>query len=136
MTMPIKLFLALLLFALLACGCNPTPESGDPDPVPSSPAEAASQQTELQARKSTLQSQKLCTPEAIRNAEHPDERWYHCQGKPWTGTTSIEDQLRQFQDDDDAYIQYCGNPYSKVASYWDVICEGTEALAAAQKEAR
>ncbi len=136
MTMTNKLSLAFLVFGLLACGSDPTRDTGKPDAVPSSPEQAASQQTDLQARKEALQTTNLCTPEAIRKSDHPDERWYHCRGKPWTGSTFIADRLLEFQNNPQAHRDFCSDVYSKADNAWPVYCEGTDALRAVPESQR
>ena len=142
-----KLWAALSLLLVLACQNDPTYESGKLEnrPQPTTMEEEAAQQAEKQARLKALEEKGLCTPEAIRAAPHPDERFWHCQGQDWVesyGKTAIADTLEALRADPQLYEDFCARNAKKVREklprdglffHQTVICEGTPAGDAAKQ---
>ena len=113
---------------LLACGSEPARESGQPDerPQPKTDAEAAAQDVDRRERQAALRDKGLCTPEAIRNAPEPDERFWHCRGEDWTGTTQIKDKLAELESDPAGYEAACEKLWQDPLGMKRVLCSGVE----------
>ena len=113
---------------LLACGGDPATESGKPDdrPQPSSEAEATAQDADRRERQAALRDKGLCTPESIRKASEPDERFWHCRGEDWTGTTQIKDKLAELLSDPPAHRDFCSKTLLDGLGIQRVLCDGVE----------
>jgi hypothetical protein len=113
---------------LLACGGDPAHESGQPDDraEPKSADEAMAQEADRTERQKALRDKDLCTPEAIRNAPEPDERFWHCRGEDWTGTTQIKDKLTELSSDSAAYREYCSKMLLDGLGIQRILCDGVE----------
>jgi len=113
------------LLVLLACGGDPARESGQPDdrPEPKTEAEATAQDVDRRERQAALRDKGLCTPEAIREAPEPDERFLHCRGQDWTGTTDIKDALRKLPTDPVARKAECDKLLDDLVGVKRVLCD-------------
>jgi hypothetical protein len=116
------------LLVLLACGNDPARESGQPDDraEPKTEAEATAQDVDRRERQAALREKGLCTPEAIRKAPEPDERFWHCRGEDWTGTTQIKDKLAELLNDPQAYRDFCSKTLLDGLGIQRVLCDGVE----------
>ena len=96
---------ALSLLLAFACEKDPAHESGTPDdrPTPKTEAEATAQHADRYERMNALKTEGLCSPQAIRSAPEPDERFWHCRGNDWNGTAHIKDKLAELSSDPDGY---------------------------------
>ncbi len=113
---------------LLGCGSDPARESGQPDDrsQPKTEAEATAQDADRRARQAALRDKGLCTPEAIRKAPEPDERFWHCRGQDWTGTTQIKDKLLELSADAAAYREYCSKMLLDGLGIQRILCDDLE----------
>jgi len=128
MTKPV-FFATAALSILLASACekDPAHESGTPDerPIPKTTDEAMAQDVARAERQQTLKAKGLCTPEAIRRAPQPDERFWHCRGHDWTGTTVLKDQLAKLSTPA-AYREYCDRSIFDGLGIQYTLCEDLE----------
>lgn len=110
---------------LLACGGDPAQESGQPDhrPEPKTEDEAMAQDAERRERQQALRDKGLCTPEVIRKAPRPDERFWHCRGQDWTGTTDIRDALVNLPTDPVARRAECDKLLDDLLGVKRVLCD-------------
>jgi hypothetical protein len=115
-----------LLTILLGCGRDPSHESGQPDdrPEPKTADEAMAQQADKQERQKALREKGLCTPAAIREAPEPDERFWHCRGEDWTGSTDIKDALADLPTDPLARKAECDELLADLLGVKRALCEG------------
>ncbi len=131
--------LALITVVLLAaCRTDSTNESGEPDPEPRSMDEMMAQQADLKEGAEALKEKGLCTPEAIRNAPEPDERFWHCRGEAWGGGTGIKEKLAELRVDPKAYEDYCATVKRWTDTHGTIkaICEGNPGWAKNSTERR
>ena len=128
MTWRLSLLCLPAVVILSACGGDPAQESGQPDhrPEPKTEDEAMAQDADRRERQQALRDKGLCTPEAIRNASEPDERFLHCRGKDWTGTTDIKDALRKLPSDSDARKAECDKLLDDLMGVKRVLCDMEE----------
>ncbi len=113
--------LALMSLVLLAaCRTDSTNESGEPDPEPRSLDEMIAQQADLKEGAEALKEKGLCTPEAIRNAPSPDERFKHCRGEPWNGKETIKILLT----DPSERQRFCSEPLHEMGyfPFYPLVC--------------
>lgn len=117
-----------MLALLLACGSDPVHESGQPDdrPEPKTAEDAAAQQVDKQQRQKALRDKGLCTPQAIREASEPDERFWHCRGEDWTGTTQIKDKLAELVSAPAGHKAACADLWEDPLGMKRALCEGVE----------
>ena len=118
---------ALSLLLASACENDPAQESGTPDdrPIPKTTDETMAQDVARSERQQTLKAKGLCTPEAIRSAPEPDERFWHCRGHDWTGTTDLKDHLAKLSTPA-AYREYCKKSIFDGLGIQYTLCEGVE----------
>lgn len=121
-------FAVLALTLLLACEKDPAHESGKPDdrPTPETTDAAMAQEADRQERQKTLKAAGLCTPQAIRSIPEPDERFWHCRGQDWTGSTEIKEKLAELSADPAAYREYCETPIFDGLGIQLKLCDGLE----------
>jgi hypothetical protein len=121
---PLILSLPAVLL-LLGCGSDPARESGQPDDrsQPKSEAEATAQDADRRARQAALRDKGLCTPEAIRKAREPDERFWHCRGEDWTGATDIKNALQKLPTDPARRKVECNKLLDDLLGVKRVLCD-------------
>jgi len=119
---------ALSLLLASACEKDPAHESGTPDerPIPKTTDEAMAQDVARSERQQTLKAKGLCTPEAIRSAPEPDERFWHCRGHDWTGSTRIKDKLAELSADPDGYQAGCDKLWFDPLGIKMALCDDLE----------
>jgi hypothetical protein len=116
---------ASVVLLLLACGSDPARESGQPDdrPEPKTEDEAMAQDADRRDRQQALRDEGLCTPAAIRKVPEPDERFWHCRGQDWTGTTDIKDALHKLPSDPAARKAECDKLLDDLLGVKRVLCD-------------
>lgn len=125
MTRRLSLLCLPAVVILFACGSDPAHESGQPDdrPDPKTEDEAMAQDAERRERQQALRDKGLCTPDVIRAAPEPDERFWHCRGQDWTGTTDIGDALGNLPTDPVARRAECDKLLDDLLGVKRVLCD-------------
>lgn len=128
MTWRLSLLCLPAVVILFACGSDPAHESGQHDdrPDPKTEDEAMAQDAERRERQQALRDKGLCTPDVIRAAPEPDERFWHCRGQDWTGTTQIKDKLIGLSSDPAAYREFCSKMLLDGLGIQRILCDGVE----------
>jgi hypothetical protein len=119
---------ALSLLLASACETDPAHESGTPDerPTPKTETEATAQEADKQERQKALKTAGLCTPQAIRSTPEPDERFWHCRGEDWTGSTQLKDKLAELSADPDGYQAGCDKLWNDPLGTKIALCDDLE----------
>jgi len=119
---------ALSLLLASACEKDPAHESGTPDerPIPKTTDDAMAQDVARSERQQTLKAKGLCAPEAIRSAPEPDERFWHCRGEDWTGSTQLKDKLAELSADPDGYQAGCDKLWNDPLGTKIALCDDLE----------
>jgi hypothetical protein len=120
--------IVLGLAFLFACEKGPAHESGTPDEraTPQTTDEAMAQEADKQERQKTLKAAGLCTPQAIRSAPEPDERFWHCRGEDWTGSTQLKDKLAELSADPEGYKAGCDKLWFDPLGIKMALCDDLE----------